>query len=150
AIRALSGTSIFIQYSTVSGNKSTNTGQYSASGIAVKAGTNAATGASLVIRESTISGNSAAGESGGIYFNGTVNGNGFKILNSTVANNTSSSNGGGIRIRTMDGTLLIQNSTVVNNTASFNGGGIDHFHPSVGFGGAATSIISIESSVFAN
>ena len=94
----------------------------SGGGIAVSTKLGESFGGSLDITNSTIINNrSANGGGGGIYrFKGVVN-----IINTTISGNTAlgTENGGGINSDIL-GTLTIVNSTIANNSSSNNGGGI--------------------------
>ncbi|MBZ0292398.1 MAG: DUF11 domain-containing protein, partial [Anaerolineae bacterium] len=71
----------------------------------------------LIITGSTFTGNSA-----GTYGGAICNANTMYIDNSTISNNTSGRNGGGIG--TTDLSLFITNSTISGNSAAEDGGGI--------------------------
>jgi hypothetical protein len=115
---------------TISGNTSTIDG----------AGISLYNGGSLLLDSSTVSGNNntGGGGGGGLYFWGSVGVGGVTVRNSTIANNTSSSSGGGIFINDFTGLFTIQNSTIAGNTTGGNGGGIANIS-----GGT----VSIESSI---
>ena len=79
----------------------------------------------------TITNNAATnGNGGGINNNGTMT-----INNSTIANNTASGLGGGIRnvsgpsTSTTNSSLTITNSAIIGNTAGVAGGGVDSAQP---------------------
>jgi hypothetical protein len=79
-------------------------------------------GTSLQIDRSTLSGNTAnSGQGGGVYFAGTVGGGGFKVVNTTIANNMvagATSSGGGIAFTgSMLGLANIVSSTITGNSA---------------------------------
>jgi hypothetical protein len=81
-------------------------------------------GASVLIDRSTLSGNTAnSGRGGGLYFAGTVGGQGFTIVNSTIANNRAAT-GGGIALGGGGGTAVVTNTTIAGNSATAAGGGI--------------------------
>lgn len=61
-------------------------------------------------------GNIPAGHYYGIY--------GSSIKNSTISNNNSEGNGGGVSLRTYTGNLELSNSTISGNTSDSQGGGI--------------------------
>jgi hypothetical protein len=126
-----------------------------------------ASGMSVTIDRSTLSGNTAnTGQGGGMYFPGTVGGNGFKIVNSTIANNTAagaSSSGGGIAFASsMLGLVNLVSSTITGNSAGSTsttygtgGGGIAMLSASTATGGYSTiamdnSIVSGNNATAAN
>ena len=81
---------------------------------------------SQTIRSSTISGNTADRDGGAIYFNSDYDDpDGLLIENSTISDNFSGAQGGGISLENYDGKpVRILNSTVANNTSTGPGGGI--------------------------
>ncbi|MBX7105228.1 MAG: hypothetical protein K1X57_14190 [Gemmataceae bacterium] len=146
AVRLAPGTSFSLTGSAVANNTSTGVG----GGIAVNPLNAAGAGVSVFVLNSTISGNLASGDGAGLYFAGVVGAGGFTVRNSTVSGNRiTAGNGGGIRLRNMDGTFDLQNSTVANNTSTANGGGMDWFHPAT-FAPTQTVAVNITSTVFAN
>src|SRR5262245_21609989 len=99
---------------------------------------------------STVSGNTSSNTrgGGGIYFFGATTYNGVTIRSSTIAGNTTFANGGGLLLRGLSGSVLIQNSTITGNTANhpgttagYGGGGIALMS------GVSTSALKIESSI---
>jgi hypothetical protein len=121
------GSAVTVQDSTISGNTGT-----------VGGGIYMGYNGSLAMYGSTISDNHATTKTagiggGGLYFFGyihTVNPafpNALIIANSTIANNTSASSGGGISLNTAFGGLALANTTIVGNSAADttagNGGG---------------------------
>jgi hypothetical protein len=98
------------------------------------------TGASLLIDRSTLSGNTAGtGSGGGVYAAGAIGGNGFKIVNSTIANNTAagpSGSGGGLAFSgAMLGAATIVGSTITGNSAGAAG-------TAAGTGGGGIALLS--------
>jgi parallel beta-helix repeat protein len=107
-------------------------------------------GGGMLLENSTVSGNSSGNTigGGGVYFFGTVAPGGFTIQNSTIANNTAAASGGGLVLRSFNGTALIQNSTITGNTANTTsttagagGGGVAISS------GSASSILTVQSSI---
>ncbi|MEA5602658.1 DUF4347 domain-containing protein [Nostoc sp. UHCC 0252] len=74
----------------------------------------------LSLTNSTVSNNTTSQNGGGIVNSGVLN-----LTNSTVSNNTTSQNGGGI-VNSDSGILSLNNSSVSGNTASGSGGGISN------------------------
>jgi CSLREA domain-containing protein len=72
----------------------------------------------LNLTNSTVSNNTTSQDGGGITNSGILN-----LTNSTVSNNTTPQNGGGI-VNLNSGVLRLNNSTVSGNTAYRDGGGI--------------------------
>jgi len=77
----------------------------------------------LLADGSTIANNKSNGDGGGIWIDG-LSASLVRILNSTVSGNSAGGDGGGIYLDNFNGTCVIQNSTVTANTAAFQGGGI--------------------------
>ncbi|MCB0541490.1 MAG: hypothetical protein KDE33_28545, partial [Bacteroidetes bacterium] len=77
----------------------------------------------------------------GIYF---ANGNAVEIDNTSIKNNTASSNGGGIYSFSNTTSITVNNSTISSNSASSDGGGIF----SLTF--SATSVMVINSTISGN
>jgi hypothetical protein len=110
------GGSLSVLNSTIDGNKT-------GGGIWVQSG------GSLLLANSTISGNTggsgASGLGGGVYVSGNLGAGGVTIRNCTISGNQALS-GGGIGLKSVGGTVLVQNSTIVGNSATLvtgNGGG---------------------------
>jgi hypothetical protein len=113
--------------------------------------------AGLLIDRSTLSGNTAnTGQGGGVYFAGTIGGGGFKIVNTTIANNKvagTTSSGGGIAFSgSMLGLANIVSSTITGNSAAATttttgtgGGGITLISASTAVGGFST--IALDNSI---
>ncbi|MFL5328768.1 MAG: choice-of-anchor Q domain-containing protein [Gemmataceae bacterium] len=78
---------------------------------------------SLIVSDSAITANkSTIALGGGIYFNGSVSPNGFRISNSTISGNTAASSGGGVVLTNFTGNARFLNTTIANNQASTDGG----------------------------
>ena len=75
--------------------------------------------AELFIDESTISEN----QGGGVHYDGWGTHRGLWIVKSTIRNNSTPTNGGGIRVEQI-GLLQIEDSEISDNAAVLNGGGI--------------------------
>ncbi|MBC7795796.1 MAG: hypothetical protein H7Z37_02860, partial [Pyrinomonadaceae bacterium] len=114
---SISGATLFMSGTTVSGNTIPTSGGSTGGGVNIVGN---ATNASLVrIENSTISGNT--GEFGGGIYNSASSGSStLRISNVTVSGNTSGSNGGGIFA---SGIAVIRNSTIAGNTANGAGAG---------------------------
>jgi len=142
------------------------------------AGVGVGGGGLLTVRNSTISGNAATGHGGAIYFfdsgsltleNSTINNNSstassnggggiyfygtgdVTIRNCTISGNTSAGTAGGIALRNLQGTALIQNSTITGNSsattntgAGEGGGGISVILTAEGRG---NSIVTLQSTI---
>jgi Domain of unknown function (DUF4347) len=76
----------------------------------------------LSLTNSTVSNNTTSQNGGGIVNSGVLN-----LTNSTVSGNTTSQSGGGI-FNSETGILSLNNSSVSGNSASLLGGGIYHIH----------------------
>lgn len=112
-INILSGGSLTIRNSTVTGNVSGKNG----------GGIYFFSGGSLLMENTTVSNNDATGNAGGIYFFGTATS--FIVRNSTINNNDAlAGDGGGVRLPSFGGTAQFINTTIAANTASTHGGGI--------------------------
>jgi hypothetical protein len=146
-----------IAQSTIANNSSANGG----------GGMRLASGSSVTLDRSTLSGNTSGfGGGGGVYFTGTIGGKGFKIVNSTIANNTAANtngSGGGLFFTgSMLGQVNVVSSTITGNSAGSTsttygtgGGGIALASASTGAGAYSTialdnSIVSGNSATAAN
>jgi len=146
-IRAVAGTSVTLQNSTVAKNTSSAAGGGLAMiGNATLAGANSLLIFNSTISGNSAGGD---GGGGAYWFGVVGGGGtGFVVQNSTFSGNKASpGNGGALRLRNMDGTLAIRNSTLANNSTSGNGGGFDWFHPDT-FAPLQTVAVDIESTVF--
>ncbi|MBX7106697.1 MAG: right-handed parallel beta-helix repeat-containing protein, partial [Gemmataceae bacterium] len=143
AISAVAGSTVGITASVLSGNKATIDGGAimtngtltidgsTLSGNSAATGTNGSGGAvwtnsNLTVTNSTISGNAVltglAGYGGAFSLN-SGSGSAWIIRNSTIANNTAKTSGGGISLASAYATFNVQNSTIVGNTAQGGSGG---------------------------
>lgn len=114
-IRHVSGQTLTIDYSTISGNTAATTSTVTGGGIASQSAT-------LNINYSTISGNKAH-FAGGIYVANLGASTKLNLFGSTITGNTAVSDGGGLFVFGAGATLT--NSTIVNNFAgSGTGGGL--------------------------
>jgi len=79
----------------------------------------------LFVDGSTLSGNSASAGIGGAirFWPSSAVATGL-IRNSTLSGNSATTDGGGLAVQNMAGSLIIQNTTVTANSAGGNGGGI--------------------------
>ena len=93
-------------------------------------------GGTLTVVDSTFSGNSATEVGGAIQSRG-----GATIQNSTISNNSSVGNGGGL-YNVSTGFFTIENSTIVGNSTSGYGGGIYNANSTSGSVSIASSILS--------
>lgn len=114
------GASISDNVSTASGG-----GLYHNTNIKVNNANNYLEGSSLTITDSAVDGNRAnSGHGGGILSNSAT----ITITNSSLSNNTTSSNGGALHYDRMENrsemTLAISGSTLSGNTAGANGGAV--------------------------
>lgn len=112
-IRHVSGQTLTIDYSTISGNTAATTGNVTGGGIASQSAT-------LNINYSTISGNKAH-FAGGIYVANLGASTKLTLFGSTITGNTAISDGGGLFVFGAGATLT--NSTIVNNFAGAGTGG---------------------------
>ncbi len=92
----------------------------------------------LVVQSSVIS-NSRADRGGGIHQGGTAT---LSIIDSTIAGNTATLQGGGIDHVVYSETLTLMNSTVSGNTASGRGGGV--------YNSGGGDVLALNSTVFGN
>jgi uncharacterized repeat protein (TIGR01451 family) len=113
----LNGGTVVLTSSTVSGNTAGSPGGGGGTGGGV------ANDGSLTVTKSTISGNTAYAYGGGIYSDKYTY---LSVSNSTIAGNNTiyplSESGGGIRVDSVDGTVLL-NSTISGNVAGSSNNG---------------------------
>jgi hypothetical protein len=95
-------------------------------------------GGTLVILNCAITGNtSTQNAGGGVRFNSSLGSGTLTVRNSTIANNSAATAGGGIGLSAFSGTATIQNCTITGNAVTgtaVNGGGVGRFS---GTGGIA-------------
>jgi hypothetical protein len=115
----LAANTVLLERSTVSNNAVTVSGPGTAGGGGIM------NDAGLIALESTISGNTVLGSAPNSGGGGVYNLNGATFFNSTISNNTSHIDGGGIEIASNNMVALI-NATVYQNAATGNGGNIDN------------------------
>lgn len=75
----------------------------------------------LDLRDSTVSDNTSDGEGGGVWY-GVTAGGAFTMTGSTVSGNFADDHGGGMALN--DGNIVLRNSTISGNTVNDDGGGL--------------------------